>query len=105
MCRVRFRRDAEESLLDIYLYTLEQFGLNQAERYEEGLGRIFSLLAEHPMMGRPRDDIFAGLRRHVWKAHVIYYRIEDDGILIINILGAGRDTDRDIRGLSEDDVD
>ena len=97
MRRVHFRRDAEERLIDIYLYTLEHFGSIQADRYEEGLERIFSLIAEHPMKGKPCDEISVGLRRHVWQAHVIYYVIEADGVSVIDILCAGQDAVHDIR--------
>ena len=104
MRRVRLRRDAEESLIDIYLRSLEYFGLQQAERYQQGLGDIFSLIADQPMMGQPSDDIVPGTRRHVWKAHVIYYVVEEDGIRILDILGAGRDPVRAIRPLSDEDA-
>ena len=91
MRRVRLRQAAEESLIDIYLHSLEFFGVQQADRYQQGLANVASLIAEQPSMGHPSDEIVPGSRRHVWKAHVIYYMVEDEGIWIIDILGAGRD--------------
>ena len=46
----------------------------------------FELLAENPLMGRQSATIRPGLRRHEHGSHVILYKQEDDGVLIVAVV-------------------
>lgn len=82
----RLTRDAERDVLDIYLYTLEHFGLAQTEKYTSLLADRFAALAAEPSLGRDFGDIHPGARRGTQGSHAIYYRAGPDGILILRIL-------------------
>ena len=83
---VRLTADAERDILDIYLYTLEQFGLAQADKYTSELFDRFSAIAARPSSGRDFSDIHPGARRANHRSHAIYFRPSDDGILVLRIL-------------------
>ncbi|ESQ75040.1 type II toxin-antitoxin system RelE/ParE family toxin [Asticcacaulis sp. AC402] len=53
MSGYRLSLRAETDLLDIFIFGIEQFGVVQAEIYQEQLTHCFELLAESPRLGRP----------------------------------------------------
>jgi toxin ParE1/3/4 len=84
----RITQRAERDLKDIYVYTLQQFGRLQAEKYLRELDAVFGLLNEYPDMGRLYDG-----RTHqfVHGKHIILYRPSPKGIIIGRIFhGAQR---------------
>ena len=48
MTRIEITSHAEQDLIDIYLYGIEHFGLDQAERYSEMLHARIDTIAENP---------------------------------------------------------
>ena len=62
------------------------FGVDQAERYHEGMVSVFELLAENPLLARERREFDPPVRLHPYQAHMIAYVVRDDGILIIRVL-------------------
>jgi toxin ParE1/3/4 len=82
----RLTHDAERDILDIYLYTLERFGLPQADKYTSDLFDRFAEIAARPSLGRAFGDIHPGARRANHRSHAIYFRPAGDGILILRIL-------------------
>jgi toxin ParE1/3/4 len=71
----------------IFEYGIENFGLEQAVTYQNGLTQRFEALAARPEQYPAVDHIRVGYRRSVYEAHSIYYRIQKDGVLIVRILG------------------
>jgi toxin ParE1/3/4 len=65
--------------------------LEQAERYRDYLKARFQELADNPRQYPKVDHIRQGYRRSVCGSHSIYYRIENQGVAIMRILG-GQDT-------------
>jgi toxin ParE1/3/4 len=86
MATVRFSRSAKADLLSIGAYTLQTWGVAQTERYLDSLERCAKLLASNPALGRPCDWIRPGLYRFEKGRHVVFYRREEDGILVSRIL-------------------
>ena len=73
---------------------MSKFGLAQALRYHLGLESRFELLAEFPRIGLPTYDLRAGLYRWPYQAHMIFYVIEPDHLLIVRVLPARADFKR-----------
>jgi len=71
----------------IFEYGIENFGLEQAITYQNGLTQRFEALADRPEQYPAVEHIRSGYRRSVFEAHSIYYRIQADGVLIVRILG------------------
>jgi toxin ParE1/3/4 len=84
----RLSRLAVADLRSIGRYTLQQWGLEQAERYLDDLGRVLNLLAASPALGRECSHIRSGYRRMEQGRHVIFYRVRrrGAGIDVIRIL-------------------
>lgn len=82
---------AEQDLEDIFDYTVEQFGLEQAVIYVSEFEAAFEGLAVNSKLGRERAEIRKGLRSLVKGSHVIFYRIVRKKVRIIRILHASRD--------------
>jgi len=94
MTEYRVSKRAIANLNNIYLYGIEQFGRPQALAYQVELEDCFAMLARHPRIGRTSPTIRPGMRRHEHGSHVILYREEKDGVLIVAVLHS-----RSIRGL------
>ena len=70
----------------IWLFTLDEWGLEQANRYTDALTVAFANLADNPQHGTACDHIRQGYRRSRVGRHTIYYRITDYGIAVIRVL-------------------
>jgi toxin ParE1/3/4 len=86
MPTVRFSGRAKEDLLSIGAYTLRTWGAQQTARYLEDLERCAMMLGRNPNMGRSCDWIRPGLHRFEQGRHVVFYRREKGGILVVRIL-------------------
>ena len=91
MASARYLRRAEDDLDAIAEYTLERWGSAQAERYINGLQALCEHLDEVPALNRPYRDLYV---RRAYESHVVFFRREDDGgILIVRILHGRMDPD------------
>jgi toxin ParE1/3/4 len=86
MVRYRFSRMAESDLLGIATYTLNTWGLDQTVSYIDGLEACCRQLVSKPELGRACDQVRPGLRRMEYGLHVLFYRLEAEGIVISRIL-------------------
>lgn len=84
-------READNDLQDIYDYTNEQFGSDQAVKYLSGIGESLDLLCVHPHSGRERNEIRTGVRSISYQRHIIFYRTIKRQIFILRVLHASRD--------------
>lgn len=82
----RFSRLARLDLIEIGDYTLDHWGADQAIRYLDSLERAFCLIAANPEIGRRCDRLRKGYRRIEHEKHVVFYRPEADGVLVVRIL-------------------
>lgn len=88
MIAIRIQEAASRRLDEIYRYTLEQFGAEQAERYIEGLFNAFGRIETHGVLSRPVPAEF-GVEGFSFRyeRHVVYWRRLANGeIGIVTIL-------------------
>jgi len=88
---IRTTRQADRDLIELYVSGSATFGRDQAERYYGGPKALFALLAENPLMARLRDDFVPPVRLYPYRAHVVAYVEQADGILIVRVLHGGQD--------------
>jgi toxin ParE1/3/4 len=81
-----FSRRAEDDLLEIGAYTLQNWGVDQTIPYIDQLETCCQRLADNPGLGRSCDEIRPGLRRMEQGKHVIFYRQHEGGTLVSRIL-------------------
>lgn len=78
---------AKEDLIRIHQYGVKKFGVIQADKYFEAFFRHFDLIAEQPFSFETVDHIRKGYRRCVCGVDAIYYRIHEDNVEIMAIIG------------------
>jgi toxin ParE1/3/4 len=70
---------------------IEMFGVAQARAYHTAIFDLFGLLADTPRLGRERFDLSPPVRVHPYRSHVVIYRIEDDGHVLVLRVRHGRE--------------
>src|SRR5262245_25575623 len=95
MKRLVLSRSAARDLDAIDDYTLEQFGIDQAERLRKGFAEALQNLQRMPESGRERPDLSPPERslrsRLVSKAFLIVYETAGDAVRVARVLHAARD--------------
>jgi len=87
----RLSQDAERDIVEIYVYSFQQFGEAQAEHYHQTLADAFGVLASNPGMGRDFSFVKAHTRRANCASHAIYYQISESDVLVLRVLHQSRD--------------
>ena len=64
---------------------MQQWSMNQADKYIDALLSRFAWLAENPYCGKHRKDIRVGYYCFPEGKHLIFYKIAQNGIDIIGI--------------------
>ncbi|MHA3980799.1 type II toxin-antitoxin system RelE/ParE family toxin [Halovulum sp. GXIMD14794] len=82
------RPAAEVDLSRIWRFGADTWGVDQANRYADGLFALFDLLASFPEMARERDEFTPPVRIHPIGAHLVIYRQHGQRVEIIRILHA-----------------
>lgn len=86
---------AQLDLEQIWDYTCERSGDDQAEKYVREIERAIQRVMQNPMIGRACDEVRAGYRRHAVGSHTLYYRLAGaDVVDVVRILHHRMDVDR-----------
>ena len=83
---------AEEDITGIAEQGIRLFGPVQAKRYHDELFALFDAIAAYPRMARERFELSPPMRIHPFKAHLVVYRLEEHGdVLIVRVRHAHED--------------
>jgi toxin ParE1/3/4 len=82
---------AETDLRDIWRYTVEHWGIEQAERYIRNIESHFQAIADNPKRGRACDEIRAGYFRVPVGSYFVFYSVNRSVVSIARILHQRRD--------------
>ena len=88
-------QEAELDLVDIYDYSLEEWGTAQADIYLRGLYDAFATSSRFPAKGRLRLDLGFDVRSVLYKSHIIFYVEAVAGIAIVRVMHHARDIDEE----------
>lgn len=77
---------AEADLDDIWLYTSQQWSVEQADTYYKQLIDTIEALAERRLVWQKADHILPGYFKYQSNAHIIFFKLADDYIDIVRIL-------------------
>lgn len=109
MTGFRLTRQAEQSLEQLFGWTLDTFGVAQAEQYKDQLvARLTQLAAGHPPHGRPCSALVeeqvrdSGLTYYREGRHYIIYCKVDDELLVVDFVHASRNLTAIVDLLSRD---
>jgi toxin ParE1/3/4 len=87
---------AQADLDEIWDYTADRWGLDQAETYTRQLWKDIAIVADRPALGRECNEVRRGYRMYPSGSHVLFYRHTVDGIDVVRILHERMDYERHI---------
>lgn len=95
----KISKEAENDLEKIWLYTFEEWSLEQADYYMDLILDEIEYLAKIPQSGKDYNEIRKGYFRSRVKSHFIFYRInlKEEKIEIIRILHERMDIENQFR--------
>ncbi len=79
-------RLAQLDLEEIWLFSIENWSLNQANKYYELIVNEITLICQNPSRGRAIPSIKPSHKIRQIKSHIIVYKIEQDRIWVDRIL-------------------
>lgn len=85
MLKIRLPATAENDLEKIWLYTLAEWGGNQAQQYISFIEQGLHLPLDNPHLGKLRPDIKEGYRALQVEKHLIFYLVSDMYIDVLAI--------------------
>ena len=77
---------AEQDITDIWSDGADRWGIDQADRYFDGMADLFDLLSEQPQIARLRDEFDQPVRIHIYGSHLVVFVVIEAGIEIIRVL-------------------
>jgi len=87
MGNYRLSNAAKEDLIRIHHYGVKRFGIHQADKYFNDFFDCFNMIARQPYSFESVAHIKNGYRRCVCGIDSIYFRITDDTVEIMAIIG------------------
>lgn len=87
MGNYKLTQKAEEDLIRIHQWGVENHGEVRADKYYNAFFKRFEELADNPFLYSSVDEIREGYHRSVCGSDSIYYRIVHEGVEIIRVLG------------------
>jgi len=87
MAEYRLSNAAKEDLISIHHFGVEKFGIIQADKYFDTFFDYFEIIAQRPFSFESVDYIKDGYRRCPCGSDTIYYRINDNMVEIMAIVG------------------
>jgi toxin ParE1/3/4 len=79
-------KKAVSDLEEIWLYTVEKWSIEQADRYYNLIFNEISYICKNTRAGKSMEHVRKGYRSTKVKSHLIFYKIVNDTIEIIRIL-------------------
>ena len=97
MANYQLSPQAQQSLVQISQYTLDNFGERQKKSYLKMLRDRMRAAAKNPEKGKQRGEIKPGYYSLQAEKHNIYYRVRDSHIEITDVLHQSMETKIHIR--------
>lgn len=95
--RLELSRRAESDLADIRDYSVEQFGVERALLYLDGIEAAFRLILDHPEIGGAHAKVAPPVRVYAVQRHRMFYTVEVDVVLVERVLHNGMDRARHLQ--------
>ena len=87
MANYKLSNTAKEDLIRIHHYGVERFGMQQADAYFNSFFDHFEMIARQPLSFESVDFIKKGYRRCVCGSDAIYYKVNNNVVEIMTIIG------------------
>lgn len=87
MARYKLTNEAVKDLEEIWIYTYQNWSVEQADRFYNLIIDEIEFLSSNPLTGRSMDYIKEGYKVSKVKSHLVFYKIITNGAIeIIRIL-------------------
>jgi toxin ParE1/3/4 len=87
MAEFRISNTAREDLIRIHHYGVQKFGITQADKYFNSFFEYFDIIAQRPFSFESVDFIKQGYRRCVCGSDSIFFKVNEDVVEIMTIIG------------------
>lgn len=87
MASYKISNEAKSDLIRIHQYGVTKFGMIQADKYFHSLFDSFDKIAQRPFSFESVDFIKSGYRRCVSGSDSIYFKVNNNIVEIMTILG------------------
>ncbi|MDA3894309.1 MAG: type II toxin-antitoxin system RelE/ParE family toxin [Salinivirgaceae bacterium] len=87
MAKYKLSNVAKEDLIRIHHFGVNKFGTKQADKYFDAFFEYFDIIAERPFSFEAVDYLREGYRRCVCGSDSIYFRVIEDIVEIMAIVG------------------
>ena len=87
MAKYKLSNAAKDDLIRIHHFGVENFGIEKADKYFNTFFDYFDIIAQQPFAFESIDFIKKGYRRCPCGVDSIYYRINDELVEIMAIIG------------------
>jgi toxin ParE1/3/4 len=88
MASYRLSNEAKEDLIRIHHYGIRKFGIIQADKYFDSFFEHFDMIAMRPLSFESVDYLKKGYRRCVCGSDSIFFKINEDIVEIMAIIGS-----------------
>ncbi|MEE4297776.1 MAG: type II toxin-antitoxin system RelE/ParE family toxin [Wenzhouxiangella sp.] len=82
---------AESDLIAIWVYTSEEWGVDQADQYLDQLDEGMKRLMQHPSLGVDYAHVSPGYRRLQVEHHAVFYKVRASEMLVVRVLHESMD--------------
>lgn len=86
MLKLNITPKAESDLIGIWMYTCEEWGVDQADRYLDRLKTGMKQLIYHPSLGMNYAHVLPGYRRVQVEQHAVFYQVLESEVLVVRVL-------------------
>ena len=93
----KISKKAISDLEEIWLYTVEHWSVEQADRYYNLIFEEIAYICKNENAGKPMEHVRKGYKVAKVKSHLIFYKITNDAIEIVRILHERMDIDNRLR--------
>jgi toxin ParE1/3/4 len=87
MAKYKLSNAVKEDLIRIHHYGIKKFGMMQADKYFDSFFEYFDIIAQRPFSFESVDFIKTGYRRCACGSDSIYYKINNNTVEIMAIIG------------------
>ncbi|MFD0991043.1 type II toxin-antitoxin system RelE/ParE family toxin [Mariniflexile jejuense] len=87
MAKYKLSNVAKDDLIRIHHYGVKKFGITQADKYFNSFFEYFDIIAQRPYSFESVDFIKYGYRRCVCGSDSIYFKINNNIVEIMAIIG------------------
>ena len=91
MLKLSLTPKAESDLVEIWVYTCDEWGLDQADTYLDQLEEGMKQLIHHPSLGADYAHVLPGYRRLQVEHHAVFCKVLEAELLVVRVLHEGMD--------------